>query len=277
MSTKISWTQETWNPVTGCTPISPGCQNCYARRMARRLRGRFGYDRRNPFKITSHEQDYERPFKWRKPRMIFVCSMGDLFHKDVPVGCQLGVYETITDDLAEHHTFQILTKRPQIMADFHQDEVVGPLPNLWLGVSCENQEWGDKRIPILLQIPAAVRFVSIEPCLGPIDLRTITRTAGWIDVLNGTSQYVSSGEPRIDWIIIGCESGPGRRECKLEWIVDIVSQCHTAGVPVFVKAVTGKGPGGTFVVKDIDRISNILGYPPEQLRQWPMPRKTRPL
>jgi len=250
--TKIEWTNATWSPVTGCTPISPGCANCYARRMATRLAGRCGYDRGHPFRITHHEDRYDEPLHWRKPRMIFVCSMGDLFHEDVPIGCQLGVYETISDDAAQHHTFQILTKRPQNMADFHHHNVVGVLPNLWLGVTSENQPCADERIPILLDIPAAVRFVSLEPCLSRIDLTP------WLH------------RPRLDWVIAGAETGPRRRWCDTRWVADIVEQCRAVEVPVFVKALhVHDGKGRPQVVKDINHISNQLGYAPEDLRQCP--------
>lgn len=254
--TKIEWTESTWNPVTGCTPISPGCANCYARRMATRLAGRCGYDKDHPFQITSHDDRYDEPLHWKKARMCFVCSMGDLFHEDVPVGCQVGVYETISDDAAQHHTFQILTKRPQNMDDFHHDEVVGALPNLWLGVTAENQPCADERIPILLGIPAAVRFASLEPLLGPIDLEH--------------AHLDAPGGAFLDWVIVGAETGPGRRWCDSRWASDVVKQCHTASVPVFVKALhVNDGKGRPAVVKDINHISNQLGYAPEDLRQWP--------
>jgi protein gp37 len=270
-TTKIEWTEVTWNSVTGCSKISPGCQNCYAERMAKRLAGRCGYDAKQPFQITSHERRYEEPFRWRDPRMVFVCSMGDLFHEDVPIGCQLGVYETISDDRAQKHTFQVLTKRPENMADFHAAEVVGALPNLWLGVTAENQEWADKRIPILLDIPAAVRFVSLEPLLGPVDLSPWVReSVSSIDYFQRVGPDRIGRKERLDWVIVGAESGPGRRLCDTRWVEDIVRQCHAAKVPVFVKQIhTSDGRGGTVVIKNINHISNQLGYSPESLRQWP--------
>lgn len=188
MSTKIEWTDETWNPVTGCTKISPGCSNCYAARMAHRLAhiegsgyGN-GIDSPNPegaFDIKFWPERLEQPQKWKKPRNVFVCSMGDLFHKDVPFEYIQRVWAEM--EIANRHTYQILTKRPERILeylDWMKDRqsrgefaVEFSLRNVWLGVSAENQEQADKRIPLLLQIPATVRFVSCEPLLEPVDLR----------------------------------------------------------------------------------------------------------
>ena len=183
--TKIEWADAVWNPVTGCTPISEGCQNCYAERMATRLKGRYGYPEDEPFKVTLHPEKLKEPLKWKKPRRVFVCSMGDLFHEQVPDGYIAKVWEVMSN--ASQHTFLVLTKRPQRMEDFlarlgwyTHDREVNPaeavldeggkytLKNVWLGVTAENQQRADERIPILLQIPAALRFVSIEPMLGPV-------------------------------------------------------------------------------------------------------------
>lgn len=183
--TKIEWTEYSWNPVTGCTPASEGCQNCYAKRMATRLKGRYGYPEDEPFKVTLHPEKLKEPLKWKKPRRVFVCSMGDLFHEQVPDEYIAKVWEVMSN--ASQHTFLVLTKRPQRMKDFlarlgwyihdrdgYPMEAVldeggkYTLKNVWLGVTAENQQRADERIPILLQIPAAVRFVSIEPMLGPV-------------------------------------------------------------------------------------------------------------
>ncbi len=183
--TRIEWAEVVWNPVSGCTPISEGCQNCYAKRMANRLRGRCGYPADDPFRVTLHPEKLEEPLKWKKPRRVFVCSMGDLFHEQVPDEYIAKVWEIMNN--ATQHTFLVLTKRPQRMKDFlarlgwyihdrdgYPMEAVldeggkYTLKNVWLGVTAENQQRADERIPILLQIPAAVRFVSIEPMLGPV-------------------------------------------------------------------------------------------------------------
>ncbi len=168
-NTKIEWAEKTWNPVTGCSKISPGCQNCYAERMSKRLRGRCGYDADEPFRVTLHPKRLEEPLRWRKPSMIFVCSMGDLFHPGVPMNYVVEVVRKMQD--ASHHTFLVLTKRPgrmkKVFDACNHSEII---PNIWLGVTAENQEMADERIPILLQIPAAVRFVSVEPMLGPVEI-----------------------------------------------------------------------------------------------------------
>lgn len=185
--TAIEWTDYSWNPITGCTPISEGCENCYARRMAQRLRGRFGYSADAPFKVTLHPDRLEEPFRWHKPRKVFVCSMGDLFHEQVPDEYIAKVWEVMSN--ASQHTFIVLTKRPQRMKEFIErlgwyihDREGNPteavldkggkytLKNVWLGVTAENQARADERIPILLGIPAEMRFVSVEPMLGPVDL-----------------------------------------------------------------------------------------------------------
>jgi len=166
---KIEWTEVTWNPVTGCTPISPGCENCYAKRMATRLRGRCGYPKDDPFRVTLHPERLNEPLSWKKPRRVFVCSMGDLFHDDVDGGFLCRVFDTIM--AAEQHIFLVLTKRPKRMRDFFKRCIHGTISNLWVGVTVENQEAANKRIPLLLQTPAAVHFVSCEPLLGPVDLR----------------------------------------------------------------------------------------------------------
>jgi len=165
---RIEWTEVTWNPVTGCTPISPGCENCYAKRLATRLKGRCGYPEDEPFRVTMHPDRLSEPLSWKKPRHVFVCSMGDLFHDDVEEGFLCRVFDTIM--AAEQHTFLVLTKRPKRMRDFFKRCIHGTWNNLWIGVTAENQKTADERIPILLQIPAVVRFVSCEPLLGPVNL-----------------------------------------------------------------------------------------------------------
>ena len=220
-NTKIEWATASWSPITGCTPISEGCQNCYARRMAIRLGGRFGYPQDDPFRVTFHPDRLGQPERWRKSRRIFVCSMGDLFHENIHE-------ETIRDLFAimvheSHHTYLLLTKRPERMdhiIDWIGNEFpLGRKPNIWLGVSVENQARADERIPILLQIPAVVKFVSIEPMLGPVDI----------------SKYLRPGSRQLDWVIMGAESGPKARPMRYEWAFDIADQCQAAGVPLFYK------------------------------------------
>ncbi|GAG05438.1 unnamed protein product, partial [marine sediment metagenome] len=172
MTTKIEWASESWNPITGCTPISEGCANCYAKKMAQRLKGRFGYPEDEPFRVTFHPDKLDQPLKWRKPRHIFVVSMGDLFHPGILWSDNQEIWEIMAK--CPQHTFMILTKRVERMRIFLTEDLNYklplPLPNVYLGVTAENQQRADERIPILLQIPAAKRFVSIEPMLGPVDL-----------------------------------------------------------------------------------------------------------
>jgi len=208
--TKIEWTEYSWNPVTGCTPASEGCKNCYAKRMATRLKGRYGYPEDEPFKVTLHPEKLKEPLKWKKPRRVFVCSMGDLFHEQVPDEYIAKVWEVMNN--ASQHTFLVLTKRPQRMKDFlarlgwyihdrdgYPMEAVldeggkYTLKNVWLGVTAENQQRADERIPILLQIPAAVRFVSIEPMLGPVV------------IIDGKWNMNTDRTDRMEYILSRCE------------------------------------------------------------------------
>ncbi len=170
MANPIGWCDKTWNPITGCSPVSEGCQNCYAERMAKRLKGRFGYPADDPFRVTIHDDRLHTPRHWQKPRRIFVCSMGDLFHKDVPRDFIVHIYSTMLD--WRSHTYLILTKRPERMRKFNEDfgALLLESPHIQFGVTVENQERANERIPILLNTPAAVRFVSVEPMLGPVGL-----------------------------------------------------------------------------------------------------------
>ena len=230
MSTKIEWCEETWNPVTGCTAVSAGCEHCYAKRMANRLRGRYGYPQDEPFKVTLHPGRLDKPLHWKKPRHIFVCSMGDLFHRDVPFEFIDRVWTIMLR--SPDHTFLVLTKRPERMMEFWEELGCyyddGVLPNLWLGVSVENQKTADERIPILLQIPAAVRFVSVEPMLGPVDL--IDHLPDW-DMPGDSPEYTTG----LDWVICGGESGPGARPMHPDWARQLRDDCVAAGVPFFFK------------------------------------------
>jgi protein gp37 len=212
--------------------------------MAKRLAGRCGYpEAPHEFDVTLHPEKLDEPLRWKKPTTVFVCSMSDLFHEDVPDRMLFHVFEIITQ--ARQHTFQVLTKRPERMAEFCQriiDIDDAPLPNnIWLGVTAENQEQADKRIPILLQIPAAVRFVSIEPMLGPVALEG--HTHNW---LPGTTMPDGSRKPlfserngyrhKLDWVIVGGETGPGARPMQLDWVRSLRDQCNETGTPFFFKS-----------------------------------------
>lgn len=230
MPTKIEWCEESWNPITGCTPISEGCRNCYAKRMANRLRGRYGYPADDPFKVTFHSDRLEQPAKWRKPRIIFVCSMGDLFHKKVTDAQIDQIFKMMTHLMSgmAHHTYIILTKRPERILTGHVEHFA-KWPNIWLGITCENQYAADERIPILLQIPAAVRFVSIEPMLSEINLEMA------LEKFQPLNPDLSKKPAPVKWVIVGGESGPGARPMHPDWTRSIRDQCQVAGVPFFFK------------------------------------------
>lgn len=247
-ATKIEWTSRTWNPVTGCTKVSAGCKHCYAETFAKRTFRQL-YGDRDFTEVRCHPERLEQPLSWRKPQKVFVNSMSDLFHEDVPTDFQDRVFAVMA--LAKEHTFQILTKRPQEMRRYLDskdpaclaaaapeqypcsslviEDCDWPLPNVWLGVSVENQETADERIPVLLQTPAAVRFLSVEPLLGSVNL------TAHLD--RGADYYGQREWKTVDWVIVGGESGPGARPCNIEWIRDIVRQCKAAGVACFVKQV----------------------------------------
>ena len=297
--TKISWTDATWSPVTGCSKVSPGCANCYAETLSLR----FGTSKK-PWlpenaaeNVVLHPDRLDAPLHWKKPRLVFVNSMSDLFHENVPdefidrVFAVMAItggerYRCATGSRCEHndspgcyhnaggvkmpvHTYQILTKRPDRMLaymtaedrcqrifdhlndpewsmSFEEPDLIAmgagwPLSNVWLGVSVENQHWADERIPLLLQTPSAVRFISAEPLLGPVDL------VPWLgdDIHEGTSNeadiVVDYG---LDWVIVGGESGKGHRPLDLAWAQSIKDQCSAAGVAYFMKQDSGARPGG---------------------------------
>lgn len=240
MLTKIEWAEETWNPVTGCTPVSAGCENCYARRMATRLRGRHGYPADDPFKVTLHPDRMEQPLRWRIARRVSVCSMGDLFHEDVRDYQFYQVYEVM--ERCSHHTFLLLTKRPEIAKAVltRYEGRTWPLPNVWLGVTAEDQTAADERIPILLKIPAAVRFVSVEPMLGPVRIKTERElhedAAGMnLDPMFFSFNGINANGIGVDWVICGGESGPGARPMHPDWARSLRDQCEAAGTPFFFK------------------------------------------
>jgi protein gp37 len=206
---KIEWTEMTWNPVTGCTKVSAGCQHCYAERMAKRLQA-MGVERyRNAFQVTLHEDLIELPLKWKRPRLVFVNSMSDLFHENVPLDFIQRVFETMVR--CPEHNFQVLTKRSRRLR-----ELACRLPwpsNVWIGVSIEDASV-ISRIHDLCTVPAATRFLSCEPLLEPLDNLP----------LDG-----------IQWVIVGGESGPGARPMRPEWVESIMRQCRVADVPFFFK------------------------------------------
>lgn len=257
--TSIEWTDQTWNPVTGCDKVSPGCDHCYAEGIAHRFAGTPQFP--NGFGVTLRPERLDEPLHWRKPRRVFVNSMSDLFHADIPDEFIAKVFVTMAR--APRHTFQILTKRPgrmrSLLADDPQkllealaDEEMAaalydapwPLPNVWLGVSAEDQKWADIRIPVLLDTPAAVRFVSAEPLLGPIDLHGPLDASGhhrprltyWLTGEPGWDNdgYLKIG-PKLDWVIVGGESGRGARPMHPDWARGLRDQCVGADVPFLFK------------------------------------------
>jgi protein gp37 len=271
-TTSIEWTQKTWNPVTGCTKVSPGCDHCYAEGIARRFAGSKAFP--NGFDVTLHPERLDAPLRWRKPARVFVNSMSDLFHDDVPDEFIREVFDRM--GAASQHTFQVLTKRHGRMRSLLRrwercategcrcpDSAPGcsmpadvkygtwPLPNVWLGTSVEDQKRADLRIPALLDTPAAVRFLSCEPLVGPVDLCQ----DGWLfpDEFD---------RPGVAWVIVGGESGPGARPMQLDWARQLVDQCRDADVACFVKQLgSAHGPhkGG-----------DITTWPAElQVREYP--------
>ena len=205
----IEWTEATWNPVTGCTKISLGCNNCYAERMAHRLNAAGNANYANGFGLTLHEHTLKIPLHWRKPRMIFVNSMGDLFHEDVPLEFIQKVFSVMRQ--ASWHTYQVLTKRSSRVRELTQS-IDWPM-NVWMGVSVENSDYVF-RIDDLRQTGGRIKFLSLEPLLGSLQHMN----------LKG-----------IGWVIVGGESGPKARPMKKNWVIDIKEQCHSAGIPFFFK------------------------------------------
>jgi len=284
--TKIEWTQRTWNPVRGCSAVSPGCKHCYAERIAaRNFPGHRSPTTGEPFAIINGNGPHwtgkvelipsmlDIPVKRKKPTTWFVNSMSDLFHEGLAEADIDQVFARMA--LCGQHTFQVLTKRPKKMAGYFNDidyraEMVGitaeqisgidrfvcqgddisarwkfPLPNVWLGVSVEDQQRADERIPLLLQTPAAIRFLSIEPLLGPVDL------SAWLDPCSYYCEHDEWGgghrpeRSKIDWVIVGGESGSGARPMHPDWVRTIRDQSINAGVPFFFKQWGVYGPSET--------------------------------
>lgn len=234
-TSKIEWTEATWNPLTGCTRHSPGCANCYAERMAMRLQAMGSPNYVNGFELTVHEHLLDLPFSWKKPRLIFVNSMSDLFHEDAPADFIRRVFDVMVR--ASWHTFQVLTKRSRRLFEFAPE-----LPwaeNIWMGVSVENADF-NYRIDNLARTPARTKFVSFEPLLGPV---------GNFPIDN------------LDWVIVGGESGPRARPMEDRWVLDIRDRCVEAGVPFFFKqwgGVNKKKAGRLLERRTWDEMPEIL-------------------
>jgi len=205
----IEWTESTWNPVTGCTKISPGCKHCYAERLAKRLNAMGVANYKNGFEVTLQEHMLEKPLTWKKPRKVFVNSMSDLFHDDVPVDYIARVFDVMNH--SGRHQFQVLTKRAKRLFEVHSKLVW--TPNIWMGVSVENNDYVN-RIDLLREIPAGLKFISFEPLIG------------------GVPDADLSG---IDWAIVGGESGPGSRPLEEAWALDIQRKCEKEKTAFFFK------------------------------------------
>lgn len=244
--TGIEWTDTTWNPVVGCSVVSPGCTNCYAMRMAARLEAMGGKTGAKYAGLTARskagpvwngtvrldETALEQPLCWKRPRKVFVNSMSDLFHEDLPFGDIARVFRAIgaTIRAGRGHVFQILTKRPARMAEYFDWATADPdadrimpaqWPGVWLGVSAEDQRRADERIPILLGLPASRHWVSAEPLLGPLSLATVP--------------YRIRDYRHLDWVVVGGESGPGARPMHPDWARSLCDQCVAAKIPFYFK------------------------------------------
>jgi protein gp37 len=275
--TAIEWTDATWNPTTGCTQVSPGCDHCYALTLSERFRGTPGHYFEKGFDVQLRPDKLDQPLKWKKPRRIFVNSMSDLFHDDIPDDYIAQVFGVMA--MAEQHTFQLLTKRHARMRsllsnpDFREQvaqEIAGwdvagrwvpdsivsaqpdwyPLRNVWIGVSVENQQWATIRIPELLMTPAAVRFLSMEPLIGGVDLTRIAWKKGGgthLDVVNGVHGVPGvwhAPAKHVDWVIVGGESGRGARPMKADWARVLRDQVTNASIAFHFKQWGAHGPDG---------------------------------
>ena len=280
-SSAIEWTSATWNPLVGCTRVSEGCRHCYAERTAYRLEAmgqhayqgitkKVGGEIRWTGKVNLVPSSLTLPLTWKKPRRIFVNSMSDLFHEDVGDLWIDSIFRVMMS--APQHTYQILTKRPERMLAYLKDQGLGwPWAHVWLGVSVEDQATADARIPLLLQTPAAVRWVSYEPALGPVDFDGDPYSGpGWLrgwytepEHWRGCDGSCSAGrcpepiqvenEHRLDWLVIGGESGPGARPFDLAWARQTIAQGRKAGVPVFVKQM-GANPVSIHTITGSPRV-----------------------
>lgn len=307
--TTIEWTEASWNPVRGCSIVSPGCTNCYAMRQAHRHAGAGGayanltkMTKGGPVwtgRVRPVPKLYDQPLRWRRPRRIFVNSMSDLFHEAISFDRIAGLFGVMA--MAPQHTFQVLTKRPARAREFfkwiandadgptmgcvlsarvmcgtrswkHEPDDDGPpwpLPNVWLGVSVEDQKRADERIPLLLRTPAAVRWISAEPLLGPVDLEPYIRGLARV------------GAPDLNWVVVGGESGPGARPFDIAWARSLRDQCKAAGVPFFLKQLgampreEGCEPGHVWIGRNpamLRRLRHRKGGDPAE---WPADLRVR--
>ena len=265
-TSKIEWTDATWNVVTGCEKVSPGCDNCYAETFAERWRGTKGHHFENGFDITLRPERLTLPLTWKRPRKVFVNSMSDLFHKDIPDDYIAQVFAVMA--ATPQHTYQVLTKRHGRMRALLSSDAfrllvkeqyagmkldglipgrplvinIWPLRNVWLGVSVENQQWADLRIPALLDTPAAVRFLSCEPLLGPVTIPFFEEHDDCTCAGGGEWPHEShcgltpgAAWDNLHWVIVGGESGRGARPMSTDWVRSLRDQCAAAGVPFFFK------------------------------------------
>lgn len=282
-NSKIEWTEASWNPVTGCTQVSPGCDHCYAETFAERWRGKTGHYFEQGFDVQLRPAKLDQPLRWKRPRRIFVNSMSDLFHEDVPTAFIAEVFAVMAK--AKQHTFQLLTKRHGRMRSLLGDDGQSllsaapnedtaqalyeqwPLPNVWLGVSVETQRWADIRIPALLETPAAVRWISAEPLLGPVELRTSHCPTH--DFPGGFCTFSCPERRKLDWVVCGGESGPGARPMDPNWARSLRDQCTDAGIPFFFKqwgewCRSEQMPQDT--ARDLDAAINLAQMHPEPHR-----------
>lgn len=248
----IEWTDATWNPVTGCTKVGPGCDHCYAERFAERFRGVSGHPYEQGFDLTLRPERLSQPTRWHRPRMIFVNSMSDLFHKEIHDGFIDQVFDTM--ETANHHIYQVLTKRSSRLARYVNQRYsqTTVYKHIWLGVSVEDRQRSN-RIAHLQRTRASVRFLSVEPLLGPI---------GPIDLAG------------ISWVIVGGESGPGARPMNVNWAREIRDQCAEQGVEFFFKQWGGKTPkaGGRLLDGELHN-----GYPIGFQKEREPPKQDRPV
>jgi protein gp37 len=319
----IAWTEESWNPIRGCSRISEGCRHCYAERVAGRFSGpgepyeglaeRTKNGPRWTGKVEVVEAHMLDPLRWRRPRRVFVNSMSDLFHESLDGPTIAAVFAVMS--LAPEHTFQVLTKRAERLAHVLDDGAFvnevddmrerlrpgsggarsWPLQNVWVGVSCEDQATYDRRVPALLKAPAAVRWISAEPLLGPIDLRFRGQTPACdrcsVGVMDAENPHVPGAcwcachGPRLDWIVVGGESGPGARPMHEAWARTIVSGAQAAGVAVFVKQMGAKvlgrncehGRRGEACSYQHKKGGDPAEWPPElRVREYPAPTWSAP-
>lgn len=258
-SAPAAYATKRWNPTTGCSPISAGCLHCWARLFAWRHKGRYGYPEEEPFAPTMHLDRLQEPFSWKTPQVVAVSFMGDLFHEEIPVEFVRQVFDVM--GRCPKHRFLLLTKRPAAYKAFAEGNGEGKLLNVWVGVSAENQEAADERIGVLLQAPAAHRWVSCEPQLGPIDLSKWTRKME-VPLFGGITV------PGLDWVVQGCESGAMRRPFGLDWARQMRDACHHHAVPYYLKQAPW------FDGEEVERIDRAPRLDGKRHVELPWPEET---